>query len=121
MKLHQQVILESRGPGLVKLILAEIIKAGKATNPIHILTLGRMSEFFKNGLKSTDLQLENPIDFESKATSSELVDYLKNMKPEDQVNLAQYLLDSIEAGEVLLKTGHSKVVDWINYVLRRQD
>jgi hypothetical protein len=121
MKLHRQISMcEGQGPVPLNLTLDEIIRDGKVTNPYQIFVLGWLSEFFKNGLKSTALQLENPIDFESRATSSEVVSTLKAMTPENQVQLAQYLKDCISAGECALKDQKSTVVDWMRYVLRKQ-
>jgi len=122
MKLHQQIAtFEGQGPVPVKLTLNEIIRAGKVTNPYQTFVLGWLSEFFKNGLKSADLELETPITFESRATTTELVSELKAMSPADHVALAQYLIDCIDAGESALHDQHMKIGDWIKFVLRKQD
>ena len=121
MKLHRQVsMFEGQGPVPAMLTLDEIIRDGKVTNPYQTFVLGQLSEFFKNGLKSAALQLENPIDFESRATHTEVVNSLKALSPENQVQLAQYLKDCISAGESALKEPKSTVVDWIRYVLQKQ-
>ena len=119
MKLHQ-TILEIQGPVSVSLLLSEIVKAGKATNHVHVLTLARMSEFFKNGLKSSTLHLEDPLNFESKATSTALISAINALSADEQVQLAAYLIDCIAAGESLLA---NPVVDpeaWIRFVLQHQ-
>ena len=122
MKLHQEIaFFEGQGPVPVKLTLAEIVRDGKVTNPYQIFVLGWLSEFFKNGLKSAALQLENPIDFESRATHTEVVAGLKALTPENQVQLAQYLSDCIDAGESVLHNQTMNVVDWMKFVLRKQD
>lgn len=105
----------------VVLTLDEIIKAGRVTNSYQTFVLGWLSEFFKNGMKSAALHLENPISFESGATSTEVVNALKSLSPENQVQLAQYLKDCIAAGESALHARSMSVVDWTYYVLRRQD
>ncbi len=121
MKLHRQVsMFEGQGPVPVQLTLDEIIRDGKVTNPYQIFVLGWLSEFFKNGHKSAALQLENPIDFESRATHTEVVSSLKALSPENQVQLAQYLKDCISAGESALKEPKSTVVDWMRFVLQKQ-
>jgi hypothetical protein len=123
MKLHREVAVFEmfhQGPVPIKMSLDEIINGGGATNSYHIFVLGKLSEFFKNGLKSASLQLENPIDFESGATSTAVVDGLKGMSGEDQVRLAQYLKDCIDAGESALFDKQSNVVDWIKFVLHAQ-
>lgn len=128
MKLHREVsiaqslgLAEAQGPVSVTLSLDEIIKAGKVTNPYHIYVLGWLSEFFKNGLKSIDLELESPISFESGATSSAVVDSLKSMSPENQVQLAVYLKDCIAQGESALHQKDLSIADWMAYVVQRQD
>ena len=128
MKLHREVTIaqslglaEAQGPVSVILSLDEIIKAGKVTNPYHIYVLGWLSEFFKNGLKSIDLELESPISFESGATSTAVVDSLKSMSPENQVQLALYLKDCIAQGESALYQKDSSVPEWMSYVIHKQD
>jgi hypothetical protein len=121
MKLHREIeITEGQGPVPVIMTLDEIIKDGKVTNPYQIFVLGWLSEFFKNGLKSAKLQLENPIDFESRATHTDVVQGLKTLSPENQVQLAQYLKDCIAAGESALHDQQSTTVDWMRFVLRKQ-
>lgn len=128
MKLHRQIDLiaqtdlsEGQGPVPLVMTLDEIIKDGKVTNPYQIFALGWLSEFFKKGLKSISLQLENPIDFESNATHTDVVQALKNLTPENQVHLAQYLKDCISAGESALKNPVSSTVEWMHFVLQRQE
>lgn len=126
MKLHRMIALEGQGPVPVGLTLDEIIKAGKVTNPYQSFVLGQLSEFFKNkspngDIKSANYQLETPIDFESKATSTALVNAIRALEPEKAVALAQYLKDCIQAGESALYDNDMDVVDWMHFVLRKQD
>lgn len=128
MKLHREVTIaqslglaEAQGPVSVTLSLDEIIKAGKVTNPYHIYVLGWLSEFFKNGLKSASLELEAPITFDSGATSTAVVDSLKSMSPENQVQLAQYLKDCVQQGECALHNKDLDIADWMSYVVHKQD
>lgn len=129
MELHKQVIFENEfTPGvpghstqLVDLTLKEIVDAGKITNPYQMFVLGHIAEFFKNGYKSVDLQLENPVTFNTGATSSALKDALSKMSDAEHVRLAQYLLDCIQVGESMLHNRDSSIVDWMRFVLRKQD
>lgn len=128
LNLHQLVIHESEttygapghSPQLVDLTLAEIVHAGKVTNPYQLFMLGRIAAFFKNGLKSVDLQLENPVNFNDESTSTSTKDALKAMTDAEHVQLAQYLLDCITAGESMLHNHAQPLVDWMNFVLQRQ-
>jgi len=128
MKLHQVItsqaaigLAEAQGPVSTALTLDEIIKAGKVTNSCRVFVLGWLSEFFKNGLKSASLELENPVPFESGATHTVVVDALKAMTPENQVQLAQYLKDCLVAGESALHNKDLSIVDWQRFVLQKQD
>lgn len=128
MKLHRSIsimeqygLTEAQGPVSVMLTLDEIIKAGKVTNPYQIYVLGWLSEFFKNGLKSASLELENPVPFESGATSTKVVDELKSLLPDQQVTLAQYLKDCVTAGECALHHRDLDIVDWMRFVIKKQD
>lgn len=121
MKLLRMITNEAQGPVPVGMTLDEIIRGGKVTNHYQIFVLAWLSEFFKNGHKSAALQLENPIDFESRATSTEVINSLKELLPNEAVALAHYLKDCIAAGESALKDPPSKTVEWIRYVLMRQE
>lgn len=126
MKLHRMIALEGQGPVPVGLTLDEIIKAGKVTNPYQSFVLGQLSEFFKNrssngDIKSANYQLETPIDFESQATSTVLVNAIRALEPAKAVALAQYLKDCIQAGESALHDSDMNVVDWMHFVLQKQD
>jgi hypothetical protein len=125
MKLHRVVANEAQGPIPVGLILDAIIKNGKVTDNYQHFVLGQLSEFFSklssNGdIKSADYQLENPIDFESKATSTMLVQAIRDLADADAVALAQYLKDCIEAGESALRDHDMSVIGWMHYVLAKQ-
>jgi hypothetical protein len=129
MRLHQTVIFENEytpgAPGhstqLVDLTLKEIVDAGKVTNPYQLFILGRVSNFFRMGYKSVDLQLENPVNYGDESTSSATKAALLAMSDADHVALAQYLLDSIRVGESLLYDQRLNVIEWMRYVLAKQD
>ncbi len=129
MKLHQQVVFESEtvygapthATQLVDLTLKEIVQAGKVTNPYQLFVLAKVSGFFKNGLKSVDLQMENPVTYGDDSTSAAVKEALLNMKDGEHVKLAQYLMDCITAGECMLHNKEQNVVDWMKFVLRKQD
>lgn len=128
MRLHQSVITENEvvfgapkhTTQLVDLTLQEIVSAGKVTNPYQLFVLGHVSQFFKNGLKSADLHLENPISFNTDATSTAVKEAMKSLSEADQVKLAQYCLDCITAGECMLYNKEASVAEWINFVLAKQ-
>lgn len=118
--LQQVSVFEGQGPVSVKLTLGEIIRDGKVTNPYQIYVLAWLSEFFKNGQKSAALQLEMPVSIGSNATNTEVINSLKAMSPANQVHLAQYLSDCIDAGESAVHDAKSTIVDWMKFVLHAQ-
>ena len=125
MKLHRVVANEAQGPIPVGLILDAIIRDGKVTDNYQSFVLGQLTEFFKNhstngDIKSADFQLENPIDFESKATSTEVVSAVRALSTADAVALAQYLKDCIKVGESMLRDRDMDVTGWMRYVLAKQ-
>jgi hypothetical protein len=127
MKLHQLVENEvcygapAHSPQLVDLTLQEIVTAGKVTNPYQLLVLARVAGFFKNGLKSVDLYFENPVNYGDESTSSDVKQALQAMSDEEHVKLASYLLDCITAGECMLHNATMPSVDWMHFVLAKQD
>ena len=129
MQLHQQIVFENEfTPGApahttmcMDLTLKEVIAAGKVTNPYQLFVLGYLSEFFKKGFKSVDLQLEGPTMYGVDATSTAVKEAMQSLSEKDQVTLAQYLLDCIQVGESMLHDTSMSVVEWMKYVLRRQD
>jgi len=119
-------IIENHSPGLVDLTLQRIIDNGECADTHHVFTLSYMSHFFKNGLKGANFELEQPtIGFETEPgggpTGSASINFIKSLTAEEQVSLAQYLLSCIKVGECALYDKSSNVVDWMKYVLRKQD
>lgn len=129
MNLHKLVINENdhvpgapgHSPQLVDLTLQEIVDAGKVTNPYQLLVLARVAGFFKDGLKSVDLQFENPVNYGDESTSTAVKDALTAMSSAEHVRLAQYLLDCITAGESMLHDKSASCVDWLHFVLQKQN
>lgn len=121
MKLHQEIsVTEGQGPVPVKMTLDEIITAGKVTNPYQIFVLSWLSEFFKNGgMKPGSMVVGDPVTY-GNATSSEMINGLKAMKPADQVALAEYLKSCVSVGECLLSNHEMSTLEWMTYVLHAQ-
>jgi hypothetical protein len=121
LQLFKSIVAESQhSTQLVDLTLKEVIAAGKVTNPYQLFVLGHLSMFFKNGLKSVDLNLENPISFNTDATSSALKIEMLKLSDAEHTKLAQYLLDCIAAGESMLHDQSMSGADWMKFVLRKQ-
>lgn len=122
MQLHRELsITEGQGPVPAKLTLAEIIKDGKVTNAYQTYVLAWVSEVFKDGIDNVDFTYATPFSPNSQATSSAVQTALKELTPDEQVLLAQYLLDCIENSGSVISGDDMSIQDWQNYVLRRQD
>lgn len=120
MKLHREIVQENQGPIPHTLILQAIIKDGDVTDNYQVYVLALVSEFFKNGVKNLR-DLEAPIPYSNNATHTDVIEAIKSLSPSDKVNLAQYLLDCIAAGESLFHNPQQSSADWIRFVLRKQD
>ena len=118
MKLHQRIINETAGTIPYEMILGEIIRGGDATNPYQIHVLVLLTQFFKDGSKSLS-ELESILPYSNAATSVTAIESIKSLSPSDKVNLAQYLLDCIKAGESALHSQHFCSSDWIRFVLQK--
>ena len=121
MELHRKIIVqEMTGPIPFELTLREIITAGDATNHYHIYALAMLSQFFKNGVRSTVGMLDGLPSLASDATSVVVINSIKELSAEEKVQLATYLLACVEAGESSLQNQQMSPQGWIRYVLQRQ-
>jgi hypothetical protein len=127
MDLHQLVLFGTQPPptkmhvnNLVDITLEEIITAGKVTNSYQLFVLGYLSEFFKQGYTSVNLQLNAPTMYGVGATTQEVHEAMEALSAAEQVKLATYLLDCIRAGESALHDRSMNVIDWMKFVLARQ-
>jgi hypothetical protein len=129
MNLHKTIVFENeftKGvPGhstqLVDLTLQDIVKNGGVKNPYESFILGYLSSFFSAGYKSVDLELEGPVTFGTAPTAVQTKEYIQKLTSVEQVQLAQYLLDCIIAGESMLYDKEKDCTEWIKFVLRKQD
>lgn len=121
MKLHQAIMVqEMTGPVPFELTLAEIITAGDSTNHYHILVLSLLSQFFKDG-HFYNGHIEDQQLISSGATSTVAIESIKSLTPSDKVKLASYLLSCIEVGRSALHSTQTSSIDWIRFVLQRQE
>lgn len=135
MKLLKQITNEGQGPVPVIMILDEIINNGKVTNHVQLYTLARVFEFFRadrgtgykpHGMhKSISLEMEDPVDFESRATSTAMIETLGAMSDEQHVEMAHDLKHAIAVGELAIYCrpcdDDSKIASWLRFVTRKQD
>lgn len=121
MKLHREILVqEMTGPVPFELTLAEIIKGGDVDNHYQVYVLALLSQFFKDGQRSTVGMLDGLPTLSSEATSVAVIEAIKAMSPAEKVSLATYLLSCLEVGESSLFNSQMSTLDWMQYVLQRQ-
>jgi hypothetical protein len=106
---------------LLDLTLKEVVDAGGVTNNYQILAIARVAGFFKNGLKSADLNLNGPVTYGDESTTEASRAAIEALSGPEQARLAQYLLDCIAAGESMLHHSCNNTAEWIRFVLQKQD
>lgn len=119
MQLHK-IILEMQGVEDYNLVLTRLVQSEGIADPYQIYVLSLLTQFFKDGLKSASQNLEGPLPYSNAATSTAAIEAIKSLSASDKVNLAQYLIDCLAAGECALHDQQQSSADWIRYVLRRQ-
>lgn len=119
MYFHRSIINEGHGEQLVMLTLEEVIKHGKVTNPYQTFVLCWLSEHFRHGVKPASPGLRNPGSLG--ATSTEVVESIKALNPEETVVLAQFLKDCVTMAEPMAWGSDLAVADWMKFVLKKQD
>jgi hypothetical protein len=121
MKLHREILVqEMTGPVPFELTMREIIDNGDVTNHYHVYALALLSQFFKDGQRSTVGMLDGLPTLSSEATSVAVIESIKALSPAEKVGLATYLLSCLEVGESSLFNSQMSTLDWIMYVLQRQ-
>jgi len=120
MKLHRQIaIQEMTGPIPYELTLGEIIRDGDTSNHYQVYVLALLSRFFKDGYRTVNGVLDGLPPLSSDATSVGVIETIKSLSPSDKVNLAQYLLDCVNAGNSALHSTQMSSADWIRFVLQK--
>jgi hypothetical protein len=122
MKLHEikPILKEQITPIHISMILQEICKAKKCTNAVHYNVLLQLVNLFKNG-ENTNPRYANEF-----SSSKEQLDELKQLKNEEQVELAQWCLIMLNNEEnkeqyAQFKDPSMALNRWIAYVIKKQD
>lgn len=118
MNLHRNIVNEGFGEQVVVLTLDEVIRAGKVTNPYQNFVLCWLSEHFRDGVKPASPGLRNPGSVG--ATSTEVVESIKALTPEESVKLAQFLKDCMNTAQPMAWGSDLCVADWLKFVLQKQ-
>jgi|GEM_PF-2145952 len=120
MKLSQITpVFESLIPIEIYMILKEVINAGKLTNTAQTQLIANLVHFFKYRPAVAIHELrEHP-------PTEETLNAVKNLNQSELLELVQWLYASLYAGEPFASLSKDEeqmeVLDWIKYVLRKQD
>jgi hypothetical protein len=104
------------------LTLKQVIDAGKVTNNVQHFVIANLISHFKDG---APMRWERDLNHYSMNANSAIVDAVKNLTPDESVEMATWLLDTlnqIESVESQTYAGANMNTDeWMRFVLRRQD
>lgn len=116
----KRLITEGHVDPNVLLSLQNIIKAGKAYETMQHIVLCRLVEFFKTGRFYKETNFYDP-HLDTPAASLQLI---RNMKPEEQVELAKKLLELCEVKDkdalYALVNPTQEALMWIRWVTGRE-
>lgn len=102
--------------------LEQVISAGKVTNSVQHFVMAGLLGMFKDGSMT-----RWPRDLNSypMATSSDVLESVKGLPDADKVRLATWLFNALQAPAAFESNSYSNpqmtTVDWMRYVLRKQD
>jgi len=106
-------------PITITMTLREVINAGEVTNPVQVFIMAQLVQFLKN---------ENPEtirNFDEYRPDAALVASVKNLSKSDSVELATSLINRLScwcpAVAIELYSPDQNLLDWIKYVLHKQD
>ena len=132
MKLHEiKPLYESSTPIHLTMILDEIIRDKRVSNTAQWMVLSQLTELFKFGLVNSasthalDLPLIKPREIYAQPTPKALLDELKRLEPEDQLQLAMWFKDQLtviktEADVTDCCHPEMEMTKWINLVTKKQ-
>jgi hypothetical protein len=107
----------------ITMTLEQIIDAGKVTNNVQYFVMASLISHFKNG---SSLRWPRDLNSYSMNANAAMIDAVKNLTPEESVEMANWLLDSLnqsakaEAQKQYVNQDLD-TIDWVKWVLRRQD
>lgn len=111
-------------PVHLTMTLEQIISAGKVTNNVQHFIMAGLISMFKDGGPTRWPREVNSYSM-SMGTGSDILEAVKTLTPDESVEMAQWLLDSLqnpasyEASAAC--SSDLDTVGWVRWVLRRQD
>ena len=116
----KRLISEGHVDPNVMLSLQNIIKGGQARETMQFIVLARLIEFFKNGYLYKTNNFYDPF----LSTSGEMMQQLRALKPDEQVELAKKLLALAEIKDKDLLYSYvnptQETLLWIQWATKRE-
>lgn len=119
----RQELLEASGHALEP-VLNNIIQHGKSgttLNAYEVFVIGNLSWFFSAGYTSTNNQLDGIVNLDSTATTTETTEYIRSLSANEIEELCVEFLTLIAIGNKASLEPKTDAIEWINFVLRKQD
>lgn len=99
------------------MILREVMKAGKITNTVQTVLMSYLIQHFKYDT------VQNIRNLNEHPPMGDLVNFVRNLPAEDQVELAQWLFDNLKIDEnpTCYIDPHMELSEWVRWVLHKND
>lgn len=112
-------------PVHLTMTLEQIVRDGKVSNPVQTFIMAAMIEMFKNGGPT---RWPRDLNAYEMATSADLIDAVKSLSDAESANMAMWLLSALQVPAGFERNPYTSycnpqlnIVDWIRWVLRKQD
>jgi hypothetical protein len=110
-------------PAHVSMTLEQVVMDGRITNNVQTFMMADLASYFKNAAQDRWPREANPYPMNAKA---DFIDAIKGLAETEQVQLAEWLLQELARVSTFeIKPAccdpQKSVVDWMRWVLKRQD
>jgi hypothetical protein len=105
----------------LQMSLEQVVSAGKVTNNVQHFILAGLAGMFRDG---GPYRWPRDINGYPMSTSSEMLEAIKNLSPAEAVDFSAWLLEklnNVAEYEATRIPAQLETVDWIRYVLKKQD
>lgn len=108
----------------ITMLLEQVLRDGAVTNNVQYFVLAGLIEMFKNG---GPYRWPRELNAYEMTTSAELIESVKSITPEQTVKITAWLIGalqrpaSFEGNPYACTSPQMSVVEWVDWVLSRQD
>lgn len=118
-------LVEGVIPVHITMTLEQVIAAGAVTNNVQHFIMAGLIGLFKDG---GPYRWPRDLNAYPMATGSDVLEAVKSLSPQESVEMAQWLLSKLDGPATFEADPYAKgcpspaqTVDWMRWVLRRQD